>query len=202
MGNSMNVHSNNALQLSDFQKRKLLHEFHTFYDLNKDGIIEWKDFSMAKDNICMLNGWVPGSKKHQETSALFKDIWTSLCRSADRYQDDQITADEWISMWQQFHKLCCRRETQELPSWLSNYMQYRFNMYDRTGDGVIDCEEFVYVVTRLGIPEKDARQAYLIFTETNTKDVDFEYFSKLVGEYYMSNDPASLGNFITGKLNI
>lgn len=29
----------------------------------------------------------------------------------------------------------------------------------------------------------------------------FDYFCQLAEEYYLSNDPAAVGNFITGKLD-
>ncbi|XP_037088915.1 uncharacterized protein LOC119109408 [Pollicipes pollicipes] len=54
------------------------------------------------------------------------------------------------------------------------------------GDGVIDEEEFVYVLTDFG---------------GSSETVTFEYFRQLAEEYYMSNDPAAVGNFLTGKLD-
>ena len=37
--------------------------------------------------------------------------------------------------------------------------------------------------------------------QNNTIVLDFEYFVKLFEEFYLSNDPADLGNFINGKLD-
>ena len=34
----------------------------------------------------------------------------------------------------------------------------------------------------------------------NQKSVDFDYFRKLAVEFYFSDDPSALGNFINGKL--
>ena len=36
--------------------------------------------------------------------------------------------------------------------------------------------------------------------QNNTVKLDFEYFVHLFEEYYLSDDPSSLGNFINGRL--
>ena len=37
--------------------------------------------------------------------------------------------------------------------------------------------------------------------QNNTKKVDLEYFKDLCIDYYRSDEPSALGNFITGKLD-
>merc|ERR550539_819288 len=91
-------------------------------------------------------------------------------------------------------------ESTKLPKWLYKYLLFRFNLLDRTGDGVIDHEEFEYVLSEFGVSERMARQAFTIFTQNNTVDLDFDYFVNLFEEYYLSDDPSDLGNFINGKL--
>ena len=87
-----------------------------------------------------------------------------------------------------------------LPGWLHDYLTYRFDLLDRTGDGEIDTEEYEYVLCEFGIKEKDSRQAFEIFSQHGLLKVDFDYFIRLFEEYYLSDDPADLGNFVNGKL--
>ena len=87
-----------------------------------------------------------------------------------------------------------------LPGWLLDYLIYRFDLLDRTGDGEIDSEEFEYVLCEFGIKEKDSRQAFEIFSQHGEQLVDFDYFVRLFEEYYLSDDPSDLGNFVNGKL--
>merc|ERR1712192_108460 len=47
---------------------------------------------------------------------------------------------------------------------------------------------------------KDSRQAFEIFSQHGLLKVDFDYFIRLFEEYYLSDDPADLGNFVNGKL--
>ena len=43
--------------LTPFQRSKLIFDFEKFFDLNKDGILTYKDFLWAKDRICQMSGW-------------------------------------------------------------------------------------------------------------------------------------------------
>ena len=43
--------------LTPFQRSKVIFEFEKFFDLNKDGILTYKDFLWAKDRICQMSGW-------------------------------------------------------------------------------------------------------------------------------------------------
>ena len=44
------------------------------------------------------------------------------------------------------------------------------------------------------------RKYIFLFFQNNTVDLDFDYFVNLFEEYYLSDDPSDLGNFINGKL--
>ncbi|XP_037088552.1 uncharacterized protein LOC119109107 [Pollicipes pollicipes] len=123
----------------------------------------------------------PSSKSNTETDP---EVASSCSEpSADKQQSKDIA------------------EKNPWPEWVHAYLEYRFNLYDRTGDGVIDEEEFVYVLTDFGVRERFSRQAWKIFTLGSSETVTFEYFRQLAEEYYMSNDPAAVGNFLTGKLD-
>lgn len=195
-------------KLTPFQKKKLLHEFTVFFDLNKDGKLEWKDFDMAREKICEMSGWKPGTDKFIQTHELFVTIWRKLQDEGDENNDGLITAEEWLRMWQKFNEQCLKQASKadevsyerKLPDWLEKYIRYKFDLFDRTGDGYLDCDEFEYVLGDFGVPAKDARSAFLMISQNNEKKVDFEYYKDLCTDYFRSNDPSALGNFITGKL--
>ena len=107
--------------------------------------------------------------------------------------------DEVEKCWKPRNQIPLPEDT-ILPGWLHDYLTYRFDLLDRTGDGEIDSEEFEYVLCEFGIKEKDARQAFEIFSQHGLVKVDFDYFIRLFEEYYLSDDPADLGNFVNGKL--
>jgi len=248
MGNvPLSTQIQNGADLTEFQKNKLTFDFNTFFDLNHDGYLSYKDFLWAKDRICQMSGWKIDSEKYKKTEVLFTNIWTSLVDVADTDHDGKITINEWLAMWESYKKELVEKEketedflakfyashdpdfrklknmgkhlgdknsTEEtkkeedlkqntiLPSWLHNYLRFRFDLLDRVGDGIIDQEEYEYVLSEFGLKEKDARQAFLIFTQHLTININFNYFVQLFEEYYLSDDPADLGNFVNGQLEI
>lgn len=42
---------------------------------------------------------------------------------------------------------------------------------------------------------------FVVYLQEGTRKVDYDYFSKLAVEYYRSDDPEALGNYLTGRLN-
>jgi len=111
-------------------------------------------------------------------------------------------------MWERLHlkHLLKRKEKSDksendVPDWLERYIQYKFDLLDRTGDGEIDQDEFEYVLRDFGVSPKDAKTAFLMFSENNVHKITMEYFRSLSIEYFRSDNPSDLGNFITGKLD-
>ena len=251
MGNVPLISQGGSGALTAFQRSKLIFDFETFFDVNKDGVLTYKDFLWAKDRICQLSGWKVDCEKYLRTEALFTHIWTSLVASADTDHDGRISTTEWLVLWESYKKELVSRERESedflakfyearnpdfralkeggtklgdvgewdpveekwkarkvvplpddtiLPGWLHEYLTYRFDLLDRTGDGEIDMDEYQYVLSEFGIRERDTKQAFQIFSQHGTIRVDFTYFVRLFEEYYLSDNPADLGNFVNGKL--
>lgn len=89
----------------------------------------------------------------------------------------------------------------KLVPWLEKFIEYKFNLFDRTRDGVIDIEEFEYVLSDFGVPGRDARQAFILMTQNGELPLDYTYYKRLLLQFYFSDDNCSLGNFVTGKLD-
>ena len=251
MGNVPLVSQGESGALTAFQRSKLIFDFETFFDVNKDGVLTYKDFLWAKDRICQMSGWKVDCEKYLRTEALFTHIWTSLVASADTDHDGRISTTEWLVLWESYKKELVTRERESedflakfyearnpdfralkeegtklgdvgewdakeekwkarslvpvpddtiLPGWLHEYLTYRFDLLDRTGDGEIDTDEYQYVLSEFGIRERDTKQAFQIFSQHGTIRVDFPHFVRLFEEYYLSDNPADLGNFVNGKL--
>jgi len=247
--------------LSPFQVAKLQHEFRTFYDMNGDGRLQWKDFEMARDYICEKSGWKPKTPKWNACRQLFADLWRNLLDTADKNIDGEVTAEEWLQLWTRIlrdkrnyesgakrtspkktekpeanrkdtgadsdQELGGRRQVSKddklknnenakgsgfsddkreesegfLPLWFENYIEYKFSLLDRAGDGVLDEEEFEYTLSdSFNISPKECKPAFRMMTKNNEVTIDRKYFRTLALQFYLSNDPCDLGNFINGKL--
>jgi len=88
-----------------------------------------------------------------------------------------------------------------LPMWMTDYILYKFELFDRNNDGVITMDEYVHVLKDFRIPQEQSRKAFLKFSEEDSRKVDYEYFCELTIEFYTSNCRLSKGNFITGQID-
>ncbi|TRY68920.1 hypothetical protein TCAL_05220 [Tigriopus californicus] len=83
----------------------------------------------------------------------------------DHEEGDHVSQDSILEQFAKDHDHSLNLDSTSLPKWLYKYLVFRFNLLDRTGDNVIDTEEFEYVLSEFGVSERIARQAFTIFTE-------------------------------------
>ncbi|KAJ9582733.1 hypothetical protein L9F63_022915, partial [Diploptera punctata] len=75
--------------MSDFRRKKLLHVFNVFFDVNRSGTIEKKDFELAVEKICKTRGWDKNDPKSQDIKDILYKVWDDLQKRADVNQDGQ-----------------------------------------------------------------------------------------------------------------
>ncbi|XP_066996331.1 calexcitin-2 [Anabrus simplex] len=180
--------------MADFRKKKLMYVFNVFFDVNKSGTIERKDFELAIETICRSRGWGESDPKYAETHSTLIKVWETLRQRADTDQDLQVNQDEWIKMWDDYKK------SPDTPlEWQKLYMNFMFDHIDSSGDGTIDLAEFTTVFTGYGLSTEECEKAFDKFTKNKTVEINREAFGKLWNEFFSSEDPQAPGNFIFGK---
>ena len=85
-------------------------------------------------------------------------------------EGDVVDKKEDKTVLEQFASIPAMVDDSCLPKWLFKYLVFRFNLLDRTGDNVIDNEEFEYVLSEFGVSPRTARQAFTIFTQVRSID--------------------------------
>ncbi|CAG0881112.1 unnamed protein product [Darwinula stevensoni] len=176
--------------LTPFHQEKLVHEFNTFFDVDGNGRLDWADWEKALERLTVLGGWHKDDEKILDARSLLKHMWGLLLQETDRNHDDSVSKSEWLRMWSRLvyrlkeeeqakecRKLVERwrfweRRTEDptslesrLPTWVSQYLDYKFNLFDRSGNGYIDMDEYIYVLHDFGVPGRQARQAWIISTQ-------------------------------------
>lgn len=184
--------------LSDFQKKKYLHVFGKFYDLNADGCVDWKDFEVDLEKLTTALKWDIKSPQRAKAEGALKTIWEGLRKSADKNQDDQISKDEWLKMWGECAKT--HKVDGPLPDWVAQYMQFMFAANDGNGDDVIDVDEYTALFTKYGLAEADCKTAFNTITDNGKISLTIGEYEKLWKEYFYSTDPKSRGNSIFGPI--
>lgn len=179
--------------VSDFRKKKLMHLFNQFFDRNKSGSIDKKDFELAAENISKLRGWKQGDAKYKQTLEDLLRIWDGLQSVADKDKDGQVTADEWVSMWEDYAK-----NPAAAQDWQNQYCKFTYQLEDASGDGTIDSEEFSAVFESFGLDKSEAVTAFQKMSGGKS-EVSWAQFQELWKEYFATEDPKAPGNFIFGK---
>ncbi|GBP08979.1 Calexcitin-2 [Eumeta japonica] len=179
--------------VSDFRKKKLLHVFNVFFDINRSGTIDQKDFEDAASKIAQLRGWKAGDPKYKEAHDTLMKIWVGLQGKADKDQDNQVSADEWISMWDEYAK-----NPSSPLDWQTLYCKFIFELEDASSDGSIDSDEFSTVYASFGLDQQESKTAFQKMSKGNS-NVSWAQFQELWREYFTSEDTNAPGNFIFGK---
>ncbi|XP_069674945.1 calexcitin-2 isoform X2 [Periplaneta americana] len=183
--------------MSDFRRKKLLHVFNVFFDVNHSGTIEKKDFELAVERICKARGWKESDPKHTETKDILFKVWDGLRQKADANQDGQVSHEEWVTMWDDYAK-----NPDQALGWQNQYMNFMFELEDSSGDGTIDEEEFKSLCVSYGLSPDESTEAFGKFTSNNTVEITREVFADLWKQFFASEDPNAPGNYIFGKVSI
>ncbi|XP_041981981.1 calexcitin-2-like [Aricia agestis] len=179
--------------VSDFRKKKLMYAFSSFFDENNSGTIDKKDFQLAAEQIAKMRGWASGSAQQKELESSLMKIWDSLQSHADKDKDGQISADEWLSMWEDYAK------NPSAPlEWQKLYCKLIFDLQDASNDGSIDATEFSTVCESFGIKKDEAVTSFAKMAKGKS-NISWAEFQQLWQEYFVSEDPSAPGNHIFGK---
>ncbi|XP_069978437.1 calexcitin-2-like [Penaeus vannamei] len=192
-------------RLTPFRREKLLYEFNTFLDENQDGVLEECDLKLAVERLCRRYSWAPDDPRALRAKALMRDLWLSLRLHVDEDQDEKVTRTEWLSLWADVQRASERtrlthsKESPTIPSWMREYFHYKFLLFDVAGDGVLDEEEFVYVMAQHGAVEGVAKKSWFLMTQ-GRRLLRQDSFERLCEEFFLSDQPTDPGTFLAARL--
>uniref|UniRef100_A0A1I7T4T3 EF-hand domain-containing protein n=2 Tax=Caenorhabditis tropicalis TaxID=1561998 RepID=A0A1I7T4T3_9PELO len=184
-----------AANPKEFIESKWKHAFTTFFDLDRNGLIEWKDF---KDLIEVI-GEVRGRRSDFFLTArlCLPDIWQKMTEAIGKEEEDIITLSDWIQLCES-----SRKSVRE-PAWQKAYVEYMFKLLDESGDHLVDQAEYVQVLGYFGVNRKDANHCFDQFAFNHQGQlihaIDKKKFHVLWKQFFHSEDPASPGNWLLGK---
>jgi juvenile hormone diol kinase len=181
--------------VSDFRKKKLLHVFTVFFDTNKSGGVDKKDFDLAIEKTAQLRGWTAGESAYKVLQETMLAVWEGLQSGADSNKDGEVSQDEWITMWDSYAK-----NPSGAAEWQNLYAKIIFQLEDASNDGSIDSEEFSTVYEAFGLNKEEAKSAFSKMSKGKS-NVAWDEFQALWKEYFTSEDVNAPGNFIFGKTN-
>jgi len=180
------------MSISEFRLAKLTYVFERFFDTDKSGTIEKEDFMLAVKLLCKVRGWPDSDPRYKAVQDSFLKMWEVLRKRCYKEDNERISPEEFVQLW---------RNTGKIDDWEKVYMDLMFELQDTSGDNVIDENEFASVCESFGVNPAESRQAFNTFSSHGHVPVDKKYYEKLWKEYFGSDDPASLGNYMFGKIS-
>ncbi|KAI5632463.1 juvenile hormone diol kinase [Phthorimaea operculella] len=180
--------------VSDFRKKKYLHVFKSFFDVDGNGTVERQDFLIANHNLAQLRGYKPGDVTYELMKELLHSIWDGLIAQADKDGSGNISTDEWVQLWDDYAK-----DPSKGAEWQQLYCKAIFQMLDASLDGSIDADEYATVFKSFGRDEAKSKEAFTKLSGGKPTISQAE-FEKLWTEFYTSENPSDAGNYIFGEL--
>ncbi|XP_014681302.1 PREDICTED: sarcoplasmic calcium-binding proteins II, V, VI, and VII-like [Priapulus caudatus] len=174
--------------MTDFRVKKLQKMFHTFFDVNNDGVLEQADFEQTAERFRSVSGWAAGSPEATKTRKVILGLWERLRSKADSDGDGKVTFQEYLAA----------SDAGTTTAFRQDYRDFFFKVIDDTGDGIIDKDEYLRVFKKFGIDAAALGDAFDSFTKNGTVPVNAEYFAQLWKEYFTSNDLNAPGNRFFG----
>ncbi|CAJ0956006.1 unnamed protein product, partial [Mesorhabditis belari] len=177
-------------EINPFLLRKWTYAFSTFFDINGNGSLEWKDFDTLAQIICATRG----SRSHEYISAklAFPEIWYSLTQAAGIDEAGKLSLDDWIALWKENRN----------GKWTKVYLDYMYTLFDASGDRLVDQAEYVQVMQYFSIDRETANHAFDQFAVgkdgTLLMAIDWKQFNELWKEYFHSTEHTAKGNYLLG----
>ncbi|CAJ0564610.1 unnamed protein product, partial [Mesorhabditis spiculigera] len=178
------------LEVHPFLLKKWTYAFKTFFDINGNGSLEYKDFDTLAHIIRATRG--PRSHEYISAKLAFPEIWYSLTQAAQIDEGGKLNLDDWISL------LTKNRN----GKWQKSYLDYMYNLFDASGDRLVDQAEYVQVMSYFSIDRDTANRAFDQFAVSSDGTllmaIDWKQFNQLWQDFFSSTDIHARGNYLLG----
>lgn len=175
--------------LTDLQKRKLTRMF-TVFDTNRDGILEEADYLGCADNLAAARGQAADSPGRAELRARYQFVWKNLSTATG---GRPVTPETFL------------RFNDTLLGDMANYQRNiaalvdsAFKTLDADGDGKVTLEEYRVYLRAHGLDEELAPEIFPRLDLNGDGHLSVEEVTKLIHQFYYSDDPSAPGNLIFG----
>lgn len=178
--------------LGELQKRKITKMF-SLYDTDQNGYLEKSDFDRIVGRIAELYKLAPASAEYKNMVAKYDSSWNQLRGLADQNRDKRITLEEFLSAHDKllgnkiFFPLIIRGLTESV-----------IKLMDRDQDGKLNRAEVLVNLQAYGLDDATAQAAFGKLDRNGDGVLTKTEVLKNVEEFYYSNDPDAVGNWLIG----
>jgi len=182
--------------LTALQQKKVTLLFH-FWDYDKSGALERKDYAAVGERMAAERGWAPGSPEYVYLNQKLMEDWEEAQRFADTNNDNKISLDEWLVFCDHFIN-----DEAMYQVTVTNIAGAIIEAVDGDGDGRIVPAEWATVFRVYGWQdETTALETFRLLDRDGDGLVTKEELLATLDDFFMSDDPNEPSNFMFGPLD-
>jgi Ca2+-binding EF-hand superfamily protein len=179
--------------LTDLQRKKITRIFR-LYDVDGDGFVGREDYERVAHNVADHNGYAKGSPQYDGVLTSYLNAWEGTRRMSDRDNDNRISLDEHLAGYE--HLLDTAG-----PAAFVAVADAATALIDQDGDGKLSQHEWVnnLVAWASGaISESVALETFRKLDTNGDGYIGRDEMRTIVREFFTSDDPNALGNWMVG----
>jgi Ca2+-binding EF-hand superfamily protein len=175
--------------LTDLQKQKFIHLFGVL-DSDDNGYVDWADFERIATRIADKRSYQPGSQEYEGLMAQYGYGWEQARPFAD---ENGMGLDKWLAYNDALLSTPGVYDTLVRPT-----AGMIFDTFDEDGDQKVSVSEWRDFFSCYSIDPIEADECFPRFDLNGDGYVSRSELVDLVGQFYLSSDPAAPGNYLFG----
>ena len=146
----------------------------SLFDVDRNGYIEERDFSMMTANVVRAAPGSGGAAK-QAMDAAFRRYWETLERELDANRDGKVSYDEFAA---------CVLSPERFGETVADFAKSLATLGDPDGDGMIERSVFADLMTAIGFGRPNIDALFDAFEPDGDDRIRVEVWAQGIEEYY------------------
>jgi Ca2+-binding EF-hand superfamily protein len=183
------------VSLTPFQKRKFGRMFRVL-DMNRDGVVDRRDFVDRVEAFARLCGWTPDSPQYRRNLEFALEEWENLRDTADIEEGHGLTREDFFRIAEVFF---CDR--QAVRAYARGDARLLFDAMDSDGDGKVTVQEYGRYLEVCGLDSSYASTFFRHADLDENGQITRTEMAHAIEEFLLSEDPTAGGSYLFGPLD-
>lgn len=182
--------------LSDLRREKLSY-FFDLLDLNRNGLLQFNDFSEMAEQVRLRLEFEEGSKEHKNIADKAIHLFHQLLHDISPKETQSIQKKEWMDYFNT--ELGDSIDEEVLETYQELMYQHVFDFFDHNHDGFITKDEYELFFEIFGVDEKHLDKCFSMLDANGDNKVSRYEMLAAIEDFLTSDDLSSSGNWAFGN---